>query len=88
MTAADEYVDEIHLEPIENTDRVKATINGVEVAAEQVRVTGPEVVFIADDASVARVETTRPPGTLPNIVCRALVHGETATGTADPEANR
>ena len=88
MTAATERVDEIHVEPIGNTDRVKATMNGVEVAAERVQVTGHEVVFIADDASVARVETTRPPGTLPNIVCRALVHGETAIWTADPEASR
>ena len=85
MIAATERVDEIYVEPIDDTDRIRAMINGVKVAAEGVKVAGHEVIFVADDASIARIETTRPAGKLPNIVCRALVHGETATWTADAE---
>lgn len=84
MTA--EHLDEIRVEPIEGTDHVKTTVNGVEVAAEGVKVSTREVIFVTDDASIARVETTHPAGTLPNIVCRALVHGETVTWTANAEA--
>lgn len=79
-----EPVTEIRVEPLGvGGERFKATVGGVEIAAEHMKLVGTTVTFYTKNVSVARVETARPAGELPNLAMRARKHGEAATWRVD-----